>query len=400
MSRKNFLPLPISLILQPTIFMIRRTLLKRILCSFAFALAVCYSGAFCQNLNHDRFAVIAYFQGDTTNLSRYSLNRLTHICYSFAHLRGNICSLNNDRDTANIRYLTSLKREFPSLKVLLSLGGWGGCPTCSEVFSTEAGRSEFSQSARDLLNSLGVDGIDLDWEYPAVEGYPGHRFTLEDRHNFTLLVRNLRKTLGHGKEITFAAGAFGHCLAHSVEWNELMRYVDRVHLMTYDLANGYSTITGHHTPLFSTSEQKESTDNAIRYLDSVGVPSGKIAIGLAFYARVWEHVQDKNDGLYQTGKFLRYVAYRDIDRYFTPETGYLFRWDSAAQAPFVYSASQRQFGTYDDRHSVTLKTAYALSHHLGGVMFWELKGDTYSDCLLDAIGQVLTDSQTVNHESQ
>jgi chitinase len=251
-----------------------------------------------------------------------------------------------------------------------------------------------------LLNSLGIDGIDIDWEYPAVEGYPGHRFTLADRHNFTLLIRELRQILGETKEITFAAGALSDCLAHSIEWNEVMPYADRVHLMTYDFVNGYSTVTGHHTPLFSTPNQQESTDNAVRYLDSVGVPPGKIAIGLAFYARVWEEVENKDDGLYQPGNFLRYIGYRGFDAYFTPEDGYTYHWDSAAQAPFVYSASQKRFGTYDDRHSVTLKTAYAVSHHLGGVMFWELKGDKERDGLLDAIGQVLADSAQVRPGSK
>jgi GH18 family chitinase len=64
----------------------------------------------------------------------------------------------------------SKKKSF--LKVILSLGGWGGCKTCSEVFSTEEGRKEFAQSAKDLCEKYKTDGIDLDWEYPAIEGYP------------------------------------------------------------------------------------------------------------------------------------------------------------------------------------------------------------------------------------
>ncbi len=335
------------------------------------------------------FVVIAYFHGDTTDLRQFPIDKLTHICYSFAHLRGNTLSLNNAKDTLTLRYLVSFKKIIPNLRILLSLGGWGGCPSCSEVFSTDAGRSEFSQSTVRLLECFGIDGIDLDWEYPSVEGYPGHRFTPEDRHNFTLLVRTLRKTLGNKYEITFASGAYTDCLKGSIEWSEVMPYVDRVHLMTYDLVNGNSTVTGHHTPLFSTPSQNESTDNAVRFLDSVGVPPGKIAIGLAFYARVWTEVENQNNGLYQSGKFLRSIAYKDFEDYFNRENGFVDYWDSTACAPFMYGASKKLFGTFDDRHSVTLKTSYALSHHLGGVMFWELKGDTYHDGLLDAIDSML-----------
>ena len=56
--------------------------------------------------------------------------------------------------------------------------------------------------------------------------------------------------------------------------------VDKINLMTYDLVNGNSAITGHHTPLYSTPEQMNSTDNAVRYLDLIGVPKSKIIIAL------------------------------------------------------------------------------------------------------------------------
>src|SRR5690349_22776137 len=71
-------------------------------------------------------------------------------------------------------------------------------------------------------------------------------------HNFTLLIQALRTTLGDKYEISFAAGGFTKFLTQSIEWNAVMPFVDRVNLMTYDLINGYSTVTGHHTPLYST----------------------------------------------------------------------------------------------------------------------------------------------------
>ena len=32
----------------------------------------------------------------------------------------------------------------------------------------------------------------------------------------------------------------------------------------------------------------ESTDNAVRYLDAIGVPKNKMVIGAAFYARIFD----------------------------------------------------------------------------------------------------------------
>jgi len=271
---------------------------------------------------------------------------------------------------------------------LLSLGGWGGCKTCSDIFSSADAIKEFSQSVLALSKTYQTDGIDLDWEYPVVEGYPGHAFKPEDKKNFTSLVKELRKTLGPKYEISFAAGGFQEFLDHAVEWKELMPDVDRVNLMTYDLVNGNSTVTGHHTPLYNTTQQQESTDNAISYLKKLGIPSNKLVVGAAFYGRMWENVSATNNGLYQTGKFKKGVNYRNFSKELTTSNGFIFHWDDVAKAPYAYNPQQKLFITYDDKRSMELKTKYVVDRQLNGIMFWELTNDTYKDGLLYTIDQV------------
>jgi len=338
----------------------------------------------------DRLAVIAYYHGRGGALEGAPVEKLTHIIYCFLHLRGNALTVDGPRDSAAMASLVSLKKRNPGLRVMLSLGGWGGCATCSEVFGTSRGREEFAESALRVLTESRMDGIDIDWEYPAVQGYPGHRFSADDRHNFTLLMRKLRETLGGNYELSFAAGGFTGCLTASIEWKEVMPLVDRVNVMTYDLVNANSTVTGHLTPLFSSPMQGESTENALRILDSLGVDPAKVVIGAAFYARVWEGVRDTNNGLFQQGRFERYVPYRDLDDFFRQAGGFRGFWDSTSQAPFSFSAARGLFATYDDPRSVSLKTAYAVRRGLGGIMFWELTGDMPPHGLIDAIDSVRT----------
>jgi chitinase len=330
-------------------------------------------------------SVIAYVHTGATGIDEYPIEQLSHINYSFLHLNGNRFVVRGSRDTDMISHLISLKQRSPRLKVILSVGGWGGCETCSDIFSSRSARQECAESAKELLEHFHADGIDLDWEFPAIDGYPGHRFSPEDKHNFTLLLQELRQVLGNSYEVTFAAGGFMTYLRNSIEWDQVMPLVDRVNVMTYDLVNGFSTVTGHHTPLYSIPGQLESTDNAVRYLDSIGVPRQKIVIGAAFYARVWENVGPANRGLYQEGKFKAYVSFKQLDSYFDTTNTFVRYWDSTAQAPYAYDASRRLFATYDNERSVVLKTKYVLDQGLGGIMFWELTGDKHNAGLLEAI---------------
>jgi chitinase len=344
-----------------------------------------FNGAAVNTSAGDRFCVLAYYSGNRRAIDSYPVEKLTHIIYSFLHLNGQRLAFDNARDSAEVKYLVSLKSRHPGLKVMVSLGGWGGCATCSGVFSSERGRREFAESTLQILSESGADGIDIDWEYPAIEGYPGHRYSSDDRHNFTLLMEELRKTLGPGYEISFAAGGVTECLTGSFEWKEVMPFVDRVNLMTYDMVNAVSTATGHLTSLFSNPQQRESTDNAVRIVDSMGVDRRKVIIGAAFYGRVWCEVADNGNGLFQAGKFLAYINYKGLDSFFKKDGGFRTFWDSTSQAPYGYSSRSRLFATYDDPRSVTLKTEYAMEKKLGGIMFWELTGDRTHNGLLDAI---------------
>ncbi len=334
------------------------------------------------------FNIIAYYSHGPEMVDSLPAEKLTHIIFSFCHLKGNKLAVDNSRDSVTIGKLVGLKQRNPNLKVLLSLGGWGGCKTCSDVFSTPKAIHEFSESVLALSKHFRTDGIDLDWEYPAIAGHPGHPFKTEDRQNFTTLVSDLRKTLGNKYEISFAAGGFQTFLDESIAWKEVMKMVDRVNLMSYDLVHGYSTVTGHHTPLFSTSAQKESAHNSIQYLKNIGVPAGKIVIGAAFYARVWEGVAPENNGLYQSGKFKMGINFKDFATKLSESNGYTHYWDDTAQAPYAYNASEKLFATFDDKRSITRKTQYVIDEGLDGIMFWELSHDTFNDGLLDAIYKV------------
>ncbi|HTG55213.1 MAG TPA: glycosyl hydrolase family 18 protein [Niabella sp.] len=364
--------------------------MNRIIISWIITLLACSVSAEALSQGTKRnFRVIAYYASNAFNIDSFAIDQLTHIIYSFCHLKGNRLEVDDKADSLTIQKLVSLKRKHPQLKVLLSLGGWGGCKTCADVFNTDKGRNEFAASVKELAGYFKTDGIDLDWEYPAIEGYPGHPFKPEDRDNFTALVKVLRASLGNKQEISFAAGAFPKFLEQSIDWARVMPVVDYVNLMNYDMVHGHTPHTGHHTPLYSTNSQKESVDACVSYLESIGVSPHQMVIGAAFYGRSWGQVENVNNGLYQPGGFKNFLTHNIFDKIVNKANGFLFYYDDKAQAGYAYNKEQKVFVTFDDAVSIRKKTQYALDKGLGGIMFWELSIDKKKDGYLGVINAVV-----------
>ncbi|MEP6948066.1 MAG: glycosyl hydrolase family 18 protein [Ginsengibacter sp.] len=341
-----------------------------------------------KNTRAKDFAVIAYYAGRTTMIDSFEVEKLTHLIFSFCHLKGDIISVNSARDSATILRMVALKKRNPQLKIIVSLGGWGGCQSCSSVFSTRHGRRIFARSVKQLGKYFGTDGIDMDWEYPVISGFPGHTYSLADKPNFTALILQLRKKLGNKKEISFAAGGFSSYIDSSVEWKKVMPKTDRVNLMSYDLVSGFSAVSGHHTPLYSTPHQVESVDNGVKKLIAAGVPPEKIAIGAAFYARLFTVTDTTNNGLYLPAQFYHGLSFNHFADTINVANGFTRYWDTLAKAPYAFNIQRKLMATYDDTVSIKLKTEYVVKNKLNGIMFWQLADDSFSNGLLDVIAGV------------
>jgi chitinase len=340
------------------------------------------------------FQIIAYYAGNGNDLERYNWEQITQVIFSFCHLKGDQLSVDNAQDSLAIHNLVNLKKKYTDLKVLLSLGGWGGCKECSTVFSTQSGIENFVQSVNQLTKLYNTDGIDLDWEYPAIKGFPDHPYSVGDRPNFTKLVVALRKELGEKVLISFAAGGFENYFENAIEWDKVGPYIDYINLMSYDIVGGYSKVTGHHTPLYSNPNQQGSADFGVQYLKKLGVDSSKIILGAAFYGRSWKEVDSTNNGLYQSGVFKSFIPHHRFESTLNNENGFVFYRDSISEAPYAYSEKLNEFATFDDVISLAKKTNYALEQDLGGIMFWQLTDDYSNGALLSSIWKTKNQQKT------
>jgi len=66
----------------------------------------------------------------------------------------------------NFKAIYNLKRQNRHLRVLLSIGGWTYSPSFHPVVVDPRLRAEFVRSAVALLEDYGLDGLDVDYEYP------------------------------------------------------------------------------------------------------------------------------------------------------------------------------------------------------------------------------------------
>lgn len=329
-------------------------------------------------------------------------NKLTRINFAFALIQSGKIVTEDPSDGANMAALVTLKKDNPSLTVLVSVGGWLGSGNFSDMAFTHASRSIFIQSVIEFIEQHQLDGLDIDWEYPGQVG-AGNKFRPEDKQNYTLLLAELRKQFNREEKklhrrlfLTIATGASSEFLEHT-EMGKAQKYVDTVNLMAYDYYEpGSDQITGNHAPLFTDPADPKgiSADKSAHEYEQAGVPAAKIVLGVPFYGHVWGQVPDTNHGLFQAGKPMpnAYAGFKNISTGML-NNGFTRYWDATASVPYLYNDSQKIFVSYEDPQSLALKCKYVLDHRLGGIMFWEYNSDP-SGKLLDAIDEGL------HHESR
>ena len=333
-------------------------------------------------------------------------DKLTHVNYAFANIdkdtleciRGDIWS-----DDATLRQFPNVKEQFPHLKMLISIGGWTWSGRFSDAALTEESRQRFVKSCVNLFlirYKEVFDGVDIDWEFPVSGGMPGNVERPEDRRNFTLLLQEFRRQLDelgaqNGKHyfLTIAAPASPQLYAN-FEWGELIQYLDWVNLMAYDFHGGWDKVTNFNAPLYASAKDPSppglNVQAAVQaYLDA-GIPPEKLVLGVPFYGRGWAGVVDVDHGLYQKSSYLPrgtweagVFDYKDLAANYVDQKGYTRYWHDQAQVPWLFNPEKGVFIAYEDPESVALKADYVLSHHLGGMMFWELTAD--GGVLLDTI---------------
>ena len=311
---------------------------------------------------------------------------LTQINYAFARIDPDTLTIALEdpaHDKKNLAALRKLRQQNGHLKLLISVGGWSDSQHFSDAAATAARREAFAASCVDFVVAQGLDGVDLDWEYPVSGGAPGTIHRPADKQNFTKLLQELRTRLDRqgrrdGKDYSLTiAGAAGSWYLNQIEAVKVADLVDHIFLMGYDLHGPWDTSADFNAPLYTPSgaspQGKSSIADSVQaYLDK-GIPAEKLVLGMPLYGYAYQGVSSQNNGLYSTYTSAKSVSYRTLKKNYLSNDAYRRLRHGEAQVPYLYGS--RTFISYDDAESLAAKAALARSRDLGGIGFWELSQD-------------------------
>ncbi|GMR52434.1 hypothetical protein PMAYCL1PPCAC_22629 [Pristionchus mayeri] len=125
--------------------------------------------------------------------------------------------------------------------MLFAVGGWDNSKHFSAIAADETKRRRFIESCAEFLKNTGVDGVDVDWEYPVTGG--AHEGVPADKENYVRLLRKLRERLDRLQQETGRTHRYAISLASAAgEWSirpgydlkGILEHIDFINLMTYD----------------------------------------------------------------------------------------------------------------------------------------------------------------------
>lgn len=303
--------------------------------------------------------IFAYlFSSRVNKLSDLYYEGIDYVNFSFGLVKDGKCYIPNMEELDKLINLPGRK-----FGVILSIGGWGADGFSDAVLTSES-RKVFVESIMKIVKEKNLDGVDLDWEYPAMDS-AGIKARKEDTQNFTLFMEELRTELDKmpKKELlTFAVGASKQC-ADNLEVSKLAKVVDYLNLMTYDMGSSNSLKFSHHTNLYPSQYSNISAVESIKIYNEAGMPLEKMIMGSAFYGKVRSLKKD-----YKVEKWG--YQFKEIDN---GMEGYTYFFDEDAKAPIYYN--ENEYVSYDSCLSVEYKCKYINENNLAGIMFWELSGD-------------------------
>ncbi|RFU75458.1 killer toxin subunits alpha beta [Trichoderma arundinaceum] len=243
------------------------------------------------------FKSIGYFESFGANRSCLAMDAsqlptsYTHIHYAFGSITKNY---HMDLSASMDQFVVFANST--GFKRILSFGGWSFSTSqdSAPIFQqgvTDANRQTFAKSVVDTINKCNLDGVDFDWEYPGATDIKGSvPGSPSDGPNYLGFLQKVRAILPAGKSLSMAAPA-SYWYLKGFPIASMAIVLDYIVYMTYDLHGQWDYNSTFAKPGCPTGNclcshvNLTETEYALSMITKAGVPTNKIAVGIAGYGR-------------------------------------------------------------------------------------------------------------------
>ncbi|KAK7424001.1 hypothetical protein QQZ08_008825 [Neonectria magnoliae] len=209
---------------------------------------------------------------------------ITHVILAFMRSE----TFNVDKTPSEFPLFTTVEevrsKFVPGTKVMVAIGGWGDNEGFGVAAKTKTLRRRWAKQVAAMIEVVGADGVDVDWEYPGGNRDDYKLIPNSERvweiEAFVSLIEELRDALSEGKLLSIAVPGKEIDLISFTPSTvpRIIKQADFLNIMTYDLMNRRDTITKHHSGV------GDSRDAVQRYINR-GAPPHQINLGLGYYVK-------------------------------------------------------------------------------------------------------------------
>ena len=317
-----------------------------------------------------------YIYTPYTTITQTAMDCLDIIYCAFLNLDSNGDWTNLKTMTNNINNYIRDKANKSSTKIVISINQKNS-GDFSNVAKSEELREKVANNILDVIKTLELDGVDIDWETPLSS----------EAGIFTLFMKAIYEKVKAENEnylVTAAIGG-GKWAPPKYDLPNSINYLDYVNLMTYSMATGNGF---YQNSLYPSTKGRTlvscSIDESITIYNNLGVENSKILVGIPFYTTVQTDSggpgSKTGDGksVWYNKMLSNYPLSESMKEYFDYECG----------VPYRYDPINKVFISYDNEESIRIKCEYINSIGLAGTMYWQY-GQDVNDMLSLAIDKYI-----------
>ncbi|KFY45487.1 hypothetical protein V494_00922 [Pseudogymnoascus sp. VKM F-4513 (FW-928)] len=258
-----------------------------------------------------QFIKLGYFEG--FNLGRTCLNMdaiqvdpsFTHVHFAFGMITEQFEIYQED---VYAEFQFQQFKQITTAKRIISFGGWvfsaeaPNYPIFRNAVSTAANREKLATNLVKYVVDNGLDGLDIDWEYPSAPDLPDiPKGDLSEATNYLRLLASIKSKLPKDKSLSIAAPS-SYWYLKQFPIKAMSELLDYVVFMTYDLHGQWDAGNEWANPgcpsgnCLRSHINRTETLSALTMITKAGVPSNKVLVGISSYGRSFQMVDPSCTG--------------------------------------------------------------------------------------------------------